>query len=176
MTGPPLPGGPEPMSAEPIADPGAVVLEWAEVRSTLSEAHSYWLATVHPSGHSHVRPVLGVWADGAWHTTSSPEADKARNLALDPRCTVSVGVTGIDVVLEGTATPVTDRLRLERIQEAYATKYGWPVTIEGGAFTAPYGAPTAGPPPYQPYAVTPDVVFAFGTDEGHAPRSTRWRF
>ena len=32
-----------------------------------------------------MRPVLGVWVDGALHTTSSPAARKARNLAEDDR-------------------------------------------------------------------------------------------
>jgi hypothetical protein len=51
-----------------------------------------------------------------------------------------------------------------------------PVNVSGGAFHAPYGAPTAGPPPYQPYAVVPDVVYGLGTNETYALRSTRWRF
>lgn len=36
--------------------------------------------------------------------------------------------------------------------------------------------PTAGPPPYEVFEITPTVVFGFGTDEVHAPRSTRWSF
>jgi hypothetical protein len=36
------------------------------------------------------------------------------------------------------------------------------------------GAPTAGPPPYQVYEVTPTTAFAFGKDESFSP--TRWRF
>ncbi|MGH9244498.1 MAG: hypothetical protein ACRD29_09310 [Acidimicrobiales bacterium] len=48
--------------------------------------------------------------------------------------------------------------------------------MRDGAFDAPYGAPTAGPPPYQPYAVTPTVIFGFGTNDKFAPLSTRWRF
>ncbi|NDJ84523.1 MAG: PIG-L family deacetylase [Chloroflexi bacterium] len=35
-------------------------------------------------------------------------------------------------------------------------------------------APTAGPPPYAVYAVTPTVAFGFGTDKTFSP--TRWRF
>jgi hypothetical protein len=54
--------------------------------------------------------------------------------------------------------------------------YGWPVTVRNGAFDAPYGAPTAGPPPYVAYRIRPDTVFAFGPDDTAAPRSTRWRF
>ena len=57
----------------------------------------------------------------------------------------------------------------------HARKYGWPPTVADGAFDAPYGAPTAGPPPYEVYEITARTVYGFGTDEEHAPRSTRWR-
>lgn len=106
----------------------------------------------------------------------NPTARKGRNLAADGRCALTVTTEGMDLVLEGTARRVRDRDHLERIGRAYADKYGWPVTIDGDAFDAPYGAPTAGPPPYQAYEVTPSVVFGFGTDEDLAPRTTRWRF
>jgi hypothetical protein len=83
---------------------------------------------------------------------------------------------GIDLVPEGVATVVHDGDTRQGVGAADREKYGWPVTIEDGAFHAPFGAPAAGPPPYQPYAVTPQLVFAFGIDERFAPRSTRWRF
>jgi hypothetical protein len=50
------------------------------------------------------------------------------------------------------------------------------VTIEDGAYQAPYGAPTAGPPPYHLYAFAPTAVYAFGTNESLGPRSTRFAF
>jgi hypothetical protein len=31
-------------------------------------------------------------------------------------------------------------------------------------------------PPHEVYVISPTVVFGFGTDEEHAPRSTRWSF
>jgi hypothetical protein len=47
------------------------------------------------------------------------------------------------------------------------------VRIQDGAFDADYGAPTAGPPPFDVYALNPTRVFGFGTDETWSP--TRWR-
>jgi hypothetical protein len=114
--------------------------------------------------------------DGTLHTTCAPATRKARNLAADGHCSLSVTSDGLDVVLEGIARRVTDPSRLARIRDAYADKYGWPVTIVGDAFDAPYGAPTAGPPPYEPWEVVPTAVFALGTDDDHAPRTTRFRF
>ena len=48
-----------------------------------------------------------------------------------------------------------DRLANERFCWLATDKYGWPVVVEGGAFQAPYGAPTAGPPPYLVYEAFP---------------------
>jgi nitroimidazol reductase NimA-like FMN-containing flavoprotein (pyridoxamine 5'-phosphate oxidase superfamily) len=155
--------------------PPTTPLPWSEAQRRLAGAQTYWLATTGPSG-PHVRPVLAVWADDALHTTSSPAARKARNLAADERCSFSITADSVDVVLQGRATKVVDADHLQRVADAYDTKYGWPATVSGAAFDAPYGAPTAGPPPYVVYEITPTVVFGFGTDEEHAPRSTRWTF
>ena len=61
-------------------------------------------------------------------------------------------------------------------RDEYKSKFGRPPTRRDGAFDAPYGAPTTGPPPYEVYEVMPVVVLRFGTDEALAPRSTRWTF
>lgn len=152
------------------------VIPWPLVRERIATAEGYWFATVGPGVRPHVRPVLGVWLDGAWCSTSGPATAKSRNLGRNPRCSVATRTDGLDLVLEGTAAPVRDAGTLERIAAAYHQKYGWPVRVEGAAFHAPYGAPTAGGPPYEPYRVTPDVVYALGTDEELAPRTTRYRF
>jgi nitroimidazol reductase NimA-like FMN-containing flavoprotein (pyridoxamine 5'-phosphate oxidase superfamily) len=167
-----------PVSAQLLipANAGAPVIPWAEARSRLAEAFTYWLATVHPDGRPQIRPVLAVWVAGALHTTTSPAARKGRNLAGNPRCSLAVHGDGLDLVVEGTMAKVTDQARLHPVAEAYATKYGWPVSVRGGAFHAE-GAPTAGPPPYAVYQVIPVVVFGFGTeDDRYGPRSTRWDF
>jgi len=55
------------------------------------------------------------------------------------------------------------------VAEIDKLEYGWPSTVRDGT----YGAPTAGPPPSEVYEITPTVVYGFGTDDDHAPRSTR---
>jgi nitroimidazol reductase NimA-like FMN-containing flavoprotein (pyridoxamine 5'-phosphate oxidase superfamily) len=167
---------PGPTSATTIeADPTAA-LPWDLVRDVLKDARTYWSATVHPSGRPHVRPVLAVWVGGALYSTSTEQARKGRNLAADPRCTVTASIDSMDVILEGTATQVTDGDTLHRVAEEYRGKYDWPVTVTGGAFDAPYGAPTAGSPPYHLYRVTPATIFGFGTANEYAGRATRYRF
>ncbi len=82
----------------------------------------------------------------------------------------------MDVVLEGIAAQVTQEAALQQWHRRTGSKYGWPVTVADGAFDAPSGAPTAGPPPYLPYGITPATVFAFGAADEFGDRTTRYRF
>jgi Pyridoxamine 5'-phosphate oxidase len=168
--------GPVPQSAELIAADATTALEWETVRDVLADARLYWLATVHPTGRPHVRPVLAVWVDGLLYSTSTAVSRKGRNLVADPRCTVTARTDTMDIVLEGSAARVTSQDTLHQVAEAYRAKYDWPVTVTGSAFDAPYGAPTAGPPPYLPFEITPATVFGFGTADGFAGRTTRFAF
>ena len=153
------------------------VMPWADARERLAAATLYWVATVRTgSGAPHVRPVFAVWVDGFLCSTTNGARAKARNLAADPHVTFTTHTDDIDFIVEGTAAPVTDGELRERIVAAYRDKYGWPLSERDGELYAPFGAPAAGPPPYRPYAVTPDVVYGMGTTDALAPRSTRWRF
>jgi nitroimidazol reductase NimA-like FMN-containing flavoprotein (pyridoxamine 5'-phosphate oxidase superfamily) len=163
-------------AAELLTAGNQLVIPWADARARLSESRFYWLATTGSNGGPHVRPVLAVWVDDALHSTSNPTAVKARNLGHDPHAAFTVQSDGLDLVYEGRATKVIDEAMLHQVADVYISKYEWPVTVRDGAFQAPYGAPTAGPPPYEVYRFAPDVVFGFGTDDELAPRSTRWRF
>ena len=80
------------------------------------------------------------------------------------------------LVVEGVATPVSAAEELDAVATAYREKYDWPVVVERGLFDAPYGAPTAGPPPYQVFQVRPTAVFAFVAGGDFGPASTRWVF
>jgi nitroimidazol reductase NimA-like FMN-containing flavoprotein (pyridoxamine 5'-phosphate oxidase superfamily) len=146
---------------------------WADVGRHLAEADTFWLATIREDGRPHVMPVLAVWTDGALHLAASRTSRKAGNLARDARCTIGTSTPSLDLVVEGEAVKVRDAARLRNVASAYATKYDWHVEIRDGAFFAE-GAPTAGPPPFDIYEITPTVVYAFGTDDSFG--ATRWRF
>lgn len=162
--------------AEEVIRPGDTrTIPWNEAAKRMADAGTFWIATIRPDGHPHVRPILAVWVDDALHFVSSSSARKGTNLAQDPRCTLSAETPGLDLVIEGGADRVTDETTLRRVANAYESKYEWPVTIRDAAFFAE-GAPTAGPPPFHICAVQPFTVFGFGTDEEHFDRSTRWRF
>ena len=95
----------------------------------------------------------------------------------------SLALPALDMVVEGQAAILSDLAKLHRVADAYASKYGWHVTMRDGAFYGD-GTPTAGPPPYAVYAVTPTRAFGLpgvaGTDDqGQGTQGafspTRWR-
>jgi hypothetical protein len=164
----------EPASAQVLGADGGRPAPWPEARARLAGAQSYWTATNHPSGQPHLRPVLAVWVDDALYLSSDPTARKSRNLEVDAHCSVATSCDDLDLVVEGKAERVTDPRRLHDVAAAYEAKYGWPVTVDGTAFTAPYAAPTAGEGPFVVYEVEPVTVFGFPISDKFAP--TRWRF
>ncbi|MGD0703885.1 MAG: pyridoxamine 5'-phosphate oxidase family protein [Trebonia sp.] len=170
----------EPAEAAVIATgagPGTEPLPWAEVRQRFSAERSYWLATTGPGERPQSRPVLAVLLRDKVYSTTSPAAAKGRNLRLRPECALAARGPSFDIVVEGPTSWVGDRHVAEDVAAAYDEKYSWPVTItDEGLFDAPYGAPTAGPPPYRVYGITPRFVYAFGTGDDLGVRSTRFRF
>lgn len=159
------------------ASAGVVPIDWAEAARLFAAERSYWVATTGDEGHPHLRPMLAVYLDGRVYSTTSPAARKGRDLARRPSASFAARAQAVDIVLEGPVTWIDDQQVLERVGQAYREKYEWPVTVTAdGAFDAPYGAPTAGPPPYRVYELTPAVAYAFGTDNSLGERSTRYRF
>jgi hypothetical protein len=84
-----------------------------------------------------------------------------------------MALKGIDLLVEGVAERVTDDETLRRIAKRYGDQ-GWPAVVEDGAFTYDYSAPSAGPPPWDLYAVRPATVF--GVLSAEPGGATRWRF
>jgi len=143
---------------------------------TQDEGHphkTYWLATVRPDGRPHVAGVGALWVDGKFYFTSGAGTRKSRNLAKNPNCMISVSLRDLDLVVEGTVVRVTDEPTLRRLAELYATQ-GWPARVGDGGLTAEYSAPSAGPPPWDLYSVSPSTAFGVATAEPYG--ATRWRF
>ena len=134
---------------------------------------TFFVATVRPDGRPHSAGVGGVWVDGALYFTSGPGTLKSRNLATNPACSVSVRLSGIDLVLEGEAHRVTDASTLARLAAVYRTG-GWPASVDGDAITAPYSAPSAGPAPWHLYCLTLHTAVGVATAEPYG--ATRWDF
>jgi pyridoxamine 5'-phosphate oxidase-like protein len=132
-----------------------------------------FLATTRPDGRPHVAGIGPLWDQGKVYFVSGAETRKSRNLAQHPHCTIAMALTGIDLAIEGVAERVTDEATLQRLAKRYADQ-GWPATADGGALTAPYSAPSAGPAPWNLYAVKPVTVFGLLT--AGTGGATRWRF
>src|SRR4051812_9256955 len=162
---------------EPVAEQmgpadTSTLTPWAEIRDSLNEAGTTWLATVRPDGRPHVVPVGALWVDGAYYVTTGQGTVKGNNLDHNPHCVITLASRGFDLVFEGEASKVSDVEKLERIARAYADQ-GWPAYVHDGVIDAPYSAPWTGPAPYDAYEVNPSVVFAFGTNDESVNRATR---
>ena len=167
----------EPIETTNLDRYGEAPLPWSRAQAALAKVNgpevTHFLGTITEEGRPHAAGVGAIWVDGDLYFTSSPAARKARNLAANPACTIGVHLEGIDIVLEGTAARVTDAATLEQLAAAYRAS-GWPATVEDEALTAPFSAPSAGPPPWQLYRFTADTVFGVASAEPYG--ATRWRF
>lgn len=140
-----------------------------------ADRYTAWLTTINADGSPHVTGVGARWDDGAYWIVSGRTARKGRNLERDPRCAVSLSTKGYDVVVEGTAALVTDSDLVAAAAERYAAGAGraWSTNPVRHS-PAPYSAPSAGPPPWHLYRVTPIKATALQVhDPGGA---TSWSF
>src|SRR5262245_43409466 len=165
----------------------APLLDWARIEERLPAGvtqapdtggpnrHTCWLATINPDGSPHVTGIGALWTDGCFWFETGQSTRKGRNLARDPRCVLSVSTQEFDLVVEGDATVVTDPATVAD-RAARGAAEGWPARVDdtGQALTAEYSAPSAGPPPWHVYRLTPRTATALATV---APGgATRWRF
>jgi general stress protein 26 len=167
------------MKSEPAAemdsrfsDPEAGPTPWSDVMHVLEHAELYWLTTVRTDGRPHVTPLIGVVEDGAMHFCTGLREQKARNLEHSTQVALTTGnntwARGLDVVVEGTAVRVADRDTLQRVADAYETKYGsaWHFDVGDGVFDTGEDAAAV-------FRIEPAKVLAFAK-EPHA--QTRYRF
>jgi len=166
-----------PIEATNIAGYGAPPFEWTEVRDELAEPKGVemvcYLGTVGPDGAPHVAGIGAIWFEGDFWIVTARSTKKARNFLNDPRATIATRVPGFDVTFEGVVTPVDDPELLERLAAEYRNG-GWPAEVEGDAFTAPYSAQTAGPPPWHVFRFRYSKAIAL--QMGEPGGAMRWRF
>ena len=151
-------------------------IPWSRALEALESAEPQkqtpFLATMRPDGRPHMAGVGALWDTGKVYFVSGAGTRKSRNLAQNANCAISMSLTGIDLVIEGEAERVTDDPTLQRLARRYADQ-GWPASVKDGAFNYDYSAPSAGPPPWDLYAIAPTTVFGVLTDEPGG--ATRWR-
>lgn len=137
---------------------------------------TFWLTTLNDDGSPHVTSVGALWHDGTCWFQTGDRTRKAKNVARDPRCTVSVATPDFDVMVAGEAHRVTDPATVAEIAGLWAGS-GWPAEPDasGTGITAPFNAPTLGPPPWHVYELKAQTATAVGTSTD-TPGSMRWRF
>jgi len=166
---------------------GLPQLDWTLIEARLGQGltqapetggpnrHTCWLATINLDGSPHVTGIGALWVDGAFWFESGDSTRKGKNLARDPRCTLSVATHDFDLVVEGDARKITDPRTVAEMAADWAAE-GWPARVDdtGQALTAEYSAPSAGRPPWFVYRLTAHTVTALSTVEPGG--ATRWRF
>jgi general stress protein 26 len=157
-----------------FSDADASPTPWTTAQEHLERAEIYWLGTVRPDGRPHTTPLIAVWHDSAFYFCTGADERKAKNLAQNPRCTVTTGCNtyneGLDLVLEGDAARITDEAILQRIAAAYEAKYGsdWHWDVRDGMFHGNEGNAAL------VFAIEPTRGFGFA--KGAPFGQTRWRF
>jgi nitroimidazol reductase NimA-like FMN-containing flavoprotein (pyridoxamine 5'-phosphate oxidase superfamily) len=162
-------------------DASATAPPWDEIERLLTDAQLYWIITVRVDGRPHAVPLVGVWHDDAFAFCTGPDEQKARNLEANPQVAVTTGGTGAngwargkDLVVEGTATRVTDAEALQALADAWFAKYGqdWKFEIRGAEFVelSHSGGDTTGGA--WVYRVAAAKVLVFGDAHGQ----TAYRF
>lgn len=167
------------------AQDGLPPVDWAAIAEKLDKgsspapdahnARTTWLATVNEDGSPHVTAVGALWLDGAFWFQTGTVTRKSRNVARNPQCSIAMSIQDADVVVEGDAVPVSDPDLVARVARAWADG-GWPAEPDAGGsgITAPFNAPSQGPPPWQVYRIEPrSATVVLGIEPGGL---TRFRF
>ena len=153
-------------------------LDWAPISDRLDAGitmapgtggpnrHTCWLSTIDHDGRPHVTGLGALWLDGSFWFETGERSRKARNLARDPRCTLSLSTNEFDLVVEGTAAIVEDPAVVADLARRWAEE-GWPCRVDesGTALTADFSAPSAGPPPWKVYELQVTRATALQTIE-----------
>lgn len=176
-------------AAEPTAEldsrftsEDATARPWSDVVSALEQAEIFWLSTVRRDGRPHVTPLPAMWLGGALYFCTGPGEQKAKNIETNPHCVVTTGsdrfLSGLDVVVEGSAVRVTDEPLLQRLAGLWKSKLDWPFEVVDGGFqdrsSEIAGAEGDARSTAYVFAVAPTKVLAFGKGEPFS--QTRYRF
>jgi nitroimidazol reductase NimA-like FMN-containing flavoprotein (pyridoxamine 5'-phosphate oxidase superfamily) len=159
------------MTSEPTGEldarfsaPDAVATPWSVVDDVLRESQIFWLATIAAGPRPHITPLMAVWDGEAIYFCTGPSEQKARNLEREQHCSLTTGgsslTDGLDIVVNGRATPLTDDARLRVIAAEYEDKYGsdWSYSVADGAFVGDGGRTLV-------FRVGSPVIYAFAKGE-----------
>lgn len=137
------------------------MLPWAWTVERLQTPRNYWLSTTRPDGRPHVMPIWCIWINNALYFSTGAQSRKARNLAANPHCVISVEHDEGSVMVEGTAHIIATESAPPEAFTTYKAKYDWELDPQMGPL----------------YRIEPRVIFGFSNVPGeYAGSATRWQF
>jgi PPOX class probable F420-dependent enzyme len=145
-------------------DQGSGLLPWGWAEQQLVSSRNFWLATRWPDGRPHIMPVWAIWDERTLLFSSSKQSRKARNLAADPRCTLTTEDPLNPVIVEGVAELLTERADLEHF-----------LAVENRKYATDYGFDMVDPAANCCFRVGPTWAFGLRADD-FTGSPTRWTF
>jgi len=107
------------------ASRASTFVDWNHVEERLRNERAYWIVTVGSAGRPSVRPVDGLFVDGALYVGGSPATRWMRDIGANPE--VAVHLDGLDdvIIVEG-SVEILERAEndlAERLAAASTAKY-----------------------------------------------------
>jgi hypothetical protein len=99
---------------------GTPLVDWQRVEARLDRGieqapgtagpgrHTCWLATTNTDGSPHLTGIGALWLSGVFYFETGETTRKGRNLARNPRCSLSVATDEFDLVVDGEAALVDE--------------------------------------------------------------------
>jgi len=154
-----------------FSTPGSPAVSWDETVHLLETAELFWISTVRADGRPHLTPLVALWLDEAIHFGTGADEQKARNIAANPHVLLATGCNqwdrGVDIVVEGDAVRTTDETTLQRLADAWRTKWDgqWQYEVHDGCLrrvTSAAGGAAGEGGDALVFSVRPVKVLAFG--------------
>jgi Pyridoxamine 5'-phosphate oxidase len=139
---------------------GTGLLPWSWAEQQLSAARNLWVVTLFPDGRPQQSAVWGTWHAGGVLFTCASTSAKARNIARDPRVSVSTEDANDPVVVSGIAAELSGDLTAA-------------VAALNAKYPGSYSVPGAGPSGF--FLVTPERAYGLRHDD-FTGSPTRWTF
>ena len=141
----------------------AGLLPWDWVSEKLSKSRNYWIVSTRKNGNPHVAPVWGIYFEDILYFSTSEKSLKAKNLTHNSSVIAHLESGDDTVIIEGSASPVPDKVSLEKLSEVYGQKYpGYQPPPDFGAGNVVF-------------AIKPKFVFAWKEND-FINTPTRWVF
>jgi hypothetical protein len=98
-------------------------IPWSKIDHWLLAFRTIWISTTRPDGRPHAVPVWYVWDGRSLYFISDRTLQKSKNLAQQPWIVMHAGDGDDVIILEGISTIVKNADELNRVDDAYRTKY-----------------------------------------------------